>query len=755
MADERKLATVLFADLVGSTELGGSQDPERTRALLDRFYDAMTAEVKAAGGTIEKFAGDAVMAAFGAPAAQEDHAERALHAALSMQRRLDVLFDGALALRIGVNTGEVVVGRAREGSSFVTGDAVNVAKRLEEAAGAGHVLVGERAVSAVRGAFEFEEPVVVEAKGKAKGVAARRLVRALSLMRPRGVGGLHEAFVGRESELERLRNAYREAKQAGRPKLVTLLGDAGVGKTRLLREFWQILDDEQPTPLRRTGRCLSYGHGITYWPLGEVLKEHLGILESDSPDEVHARLRNREILGLTLGLDLEEDLHPLAARDRLHNAWIGFIESLTAERPVVLLVEDLHWAESPLLDLLERLARDVNGPLLLIGTARPDFVDYRAGWGLGRIDSDTIWLEPLDDGEVGRLVGQLLAHELPDTLRKRIVVTSEGNPFFVEEVIATLIDRGVIVRRNGTWEVSEDNADLSIPDSVRAVVAARIDLLDPAEKDALQAAAVIGRVFWTGPVYELLSSQPDLRVLEDRDFIRRRTSSSLESESEYAFKHALIREVAYGGLPKARRAHLHATFADWLGRFGGGRDEHAPLLAHHYAEAVRPEDVDLAWADEPAESERLRADAVRWLERAAELAVSRYEIDEALMLLHRALELESDELRLSTLWRKIGRANALKFDGEAFWRAMEASLATCDDRAVAADLYAELALQTVCPSVGDVAETARSRARQRLDRQGVRAVRAGERPAGEGSDRTLHLEPQGRSRDGAKSQRAG
>src|SRR5919109_1133351 len=278
-AEERKLATVLFADLVGSTALADSTDAERTRVVLNRFYDAMAAEIADMGGTIEKFIGDAVVAAFGAPAALEDHADRALHAALSMRGRLAELFGDTLALRIGVNTGDVVVGRAREGSSFVTGDAVNVAARLEQAAGPGEILAGERTVAAVRGAFEFDKPFNVEAKGKPGGVACRRLLRALSLMRPRGVSGLRRTFVGRDAELAALRAAYAGIVDKRRPHLVTISGEAGVGKTRLVREFWEQLASEFPEPLRRTGRCLPYGQGITYWPLGEILKEHFGILE--------------------------------------------------------------------------------------------------------------------------------------------------------------------------------------------------------------------------------------------------------------------------------------------------------------------------------------------------------------------------------------------------------------------------------------------------------------------------------------------
>ena len=695
---ERKLATVLFADLVGSTEAAGEQDPERTRARLERFYDAMSAEIESAGGTVEKFAGDAVMAAFGAPEALEDHAERALHTALSMQQRLETVFAGELSLRIGVNTGEVVVGRPREGSSFVSGDAVNVAARLEQAAEPGEILVGERTVSAVRGAFEFGDPKTVEAKGKAGGVACRPLVRALSLMRTRGVGGLARAFVGRDRELGVLQAAYRRGLDGARPVLVTILGDPGVGKTRLVRELWEHLADEEPEPLRRTGRCLAYGQGITYWPLGEVLKEHLGILESDSTDAVRQRLDERQILGLTLGLDVGGDLHPLAAQDRLHAAWIGFLSELAAERPLVVLIEDVHWAEAPLLDLIERIGRDVAGPLLLLATARPDFFADRAGWG-ARVDSETIWLEPLEAGAAGSLVDSLLASELPPDVRDLIVERAEGNPFFVEEVLESLIDAGVLERTDDGWRANDLPPGFDVPDSVQAVLAARIDLLEEAEKAALQAASVIGRVFWTSPVYELVAGlSPDLHLLETRDFIRQRHGSSLANEVEYVFKHALTREVAYGSLTKARRAQLHTQFADWLARLGEGRDEHAPLLAHHYAEAVKPEDVDVAWPDGGAELERARTKAVHWLRRAAEVAISRYEIDDAILLLQRADTLEPAREERALIWRGIGGAYALKFDGDAFIDAMEHSLELTDDAQERAKTYADLAFQSASRS---------------------------------------------------------
>ena len=695
--EERKLATVLFADLVGSTALAGSQDPERTRARMNRFYDAMSEEIEDAGGTVEKFVGDAVMAAFGAPAAQEDHAERALHAALSMQRRLGELFGDALALRIGVNTGVVVVGQQREGSSFVSGDAVNVAARLEQAAAAGEILVGDRTAAAAGAAFEFESPGTIAAKGKPDGVPCRRLVRALSLMRPRGIGGLNRAFVGRESELEVLRSGYRSVVDSGEPCSVTVVGEVGVGKTTLIREFWEWLATAPADPLRRVGRCAPYGHAITYAAIGEIVREHLGLLESDTPTTVQSRLGEHETLGVTLGLEPPADLHPLAARDRLHQAWVSFLDELVSEHPTVVLIEDVHWADDALLDLLGSGLEQVQGPLLLLATARPEFT--RASVSRGRSRAETIWLEPLSSSDSGRLVDELVPTELPESLRDAVIERAEGNPFFVEEVLRTLIDQSVLRRQNGSWVADGSPGELVIPDNVQAVLAARIDLLDPAEKAALQAAAVIGRTFWSGPVYELLDGlEPDLRLLEERDFIRRRQGSSIAGEREFVIKHALTRQVAYDSLPKARRARLHARFASWLEREGEGRDEHAALLAHHYAEAVRPEDADLVWGDDEPEAAHLRDSAVSWLRRASDLAVARYEIEEALALLGRALALEPPRTEQLELWERVAQANALYFDGEGFSTAIERAIDLAETREQTADLTAERAFQTMARS---------------------------------------------------------
>jgi len=686
---ERKLATVLFADLVSSTELGGSQDPERTRAMLSRFYDAMADEITRAGGTVEKFAGDAVMAAFGVPVAQEDHVERALHAGLAMQRRLDELFAGALALRIGINTGDVVVGQARAQSSFVTGDAVNVAARLEQAAELGEILVGERAATLAAGAFEFESPRRVEAKGKSEGVACRTLVRALSLMRPRGVPGLPSAFVGRDRELTLLQQAYTRARATGEPQAVTIVGEAGVGKTRLLRELWEWFGREAPETLRRAGRCAPYGPARTYQPLGEIVKEHFGILDSDGRERVLALLGERTMLALPLGLDVAGDLHPIEVRDRLHESWIELVREIAVEQPLAVLVEDVHWAEEPLLELLERMLLDVHVPVLLVATCRPEFLERSPTWGRGRAPSEWVWLEPLASHDVDRWLGELVSDEAPPRVR-RLLARAEGNPLFLEELLATLIGRAAL--HGGRWDETRVPRESGVPDTIQAVLAARLDLLPAREKAALTAAAVIGRTFWGSAVRELRGGEdPDFALLERRDFVRRSARSSREAESEFVFKHALTREVAYASLTMRERALLHADFATSFERRGGGRDEDAPVLAHHYAEAVRAESLDLVWSDAGDRYTELRASAIRWLRRTAELAAGRYEVGEALALLSRELELEPDGGRKIMILQEIARVQILRYDAQGMRAALEEALELEPEPAVAGAIYAQLA----------------------------------------------------------------
>ena len=660
---ERKLATLLFADLVGSTALGDELDPEYARDLLERFYDAMEAEIALGGGTVEKFIGDAVVAVFGAPAAQEDHAERALQTGLWMLERLRELFGDRLALRIGVNSGEVVVGRPREGSSFATGDAVNVAARLEQAAAPGQVLVGERTAALVGDAFEFGEPTTVEAKGKKEGVSARELRRMVAPRRPRGGHGLVGTFVGRVRELDRL----QEAAATEQPRFALVVGEPGVGKTALVRELRERL---APGTTFLLGRCLSYGRSVTYSPLADVLRQELGLREEDSAS---GELAGNDVLGLTLGLDVAGDLEPRAAVLALQDAWVRVVSEIGARGSAVVVLEDLHWAAEPLIELLARVLSDAAGPVLILGTTRPG----RAGLPAG----EALVLEPLGDHEAGELIDRALAAPLDAKARELVVRHAEGNPFFVEEVLLDLLDRGLLTRRNGEWAL--EAAALTIPDSVQGVLAARIDLLEPPAKAALQAAAVIGRSFSPAGLAALVGSAAEVRTLVERGFVR-------ATEPELVFKHALTREVAYGSLPRAERARRHAAYADWLEQEDAS-DGRAGTLAYHYAEAVEPEIADLAWRDREQDVARLRASALRWLRRAADLALARFDLDDALGLLERAAELKPDD---AELWHAIARVNALKFDGTAFWESMQRTLDLTADPVELGGLYAELSFES-------------------------------------------------------------
>ncbi|HSG86596.1 MAG TPA: adenylate/guanylate cyclase domain-containing protein, partial [Candidatus Limnocylindrales bacterium] len=681
---ERKIATMLFADLVGSTALASSDDPEQTRILLDRFYDAMTEEISATGGTVEKFAGDAVMAVFGVPLAHEDHAERALHTALAMRARMQRILGGRLQLRIGVNSGEVVVGEPRAGSSFVSGDAVNVAARLEQGAAPGEILVGERTAALVGAAFDLSAPTTIEAKGKEGGVRARRLNGALSAVRPRGTLG--RAFVGRDRDLDALDSALDRVVGDGGSAIVLLVGEPGVGKSRLLDEFARRTDRRTPAPLQRTGRCLSYGHGLTYRPMADVLRDELVLGDSDPPSVVLDRLGGRAILGLALGLDVAGDLHPLVVRERFAQAWIELLDERARQRPIVLVIEDIHWAEEPLLELLRALRTRAAGPLLIVATTRPE--------GRESLAADVrIDLEPLTTDDASGMVSDLLGGDLPVRARDLVLDRAEGNPFFIEELLATLIDRGIVARSDGGWVLEREIEANDLPDTVQAVLAARIDLLPHAEKRALQAAAVVGRVFWDALVDELTDeAAPDLSMLERRSFVIRAEGSSPSGSMTYAFRHQLTREVAYASLPKADRGRLHAAVARSLERTPD--DARVPLLAHHYEQAVRDDYATLAWMDAPDELDRLRERALHWLRLAAERAASRYEVDAAVAMLRRAIELAPDDPTRFDLWRSLAQAQSQRYDTQGFVSASERAIALAPDEATTARLYAELALRS-------------------------------------------------------------
>jgi tetratricopeptide (TPR) repeat protein len=374
---------------------------------------------------------------------------------------------------------------------------------------------------------------------------------------------------------------------------------------------------------------------------------------------------------------------------------VRLVEELAADRPLVLLIEDLHWAEDDLLDALERVLRDARAAVTLLTTARPELLSRRASWGAARRNTATIWLDPLQPQDTEEMLDGLLSLELPAAIEQLVVERAGGNPFFVEELVGELVEAGVLERHNGGWRTGELPEGFSVPDSVHAVLAARIDRLPPTEKAALQAASVVGGVFWPSAVAHVLDGpEPSFDVLEDRDFVRARSGSSAPGEREYAFKHSLTREVAYSSIPKARRGRLHAALADWMTATDRATDEYASLLAYHYAEAVRPEDADLVWDGDASELARMRQEAVAWSRRAGELARRRGETEEAVALLRHAVALCDDPHECALVWRDVGLAHALQFDGDAFWSSMEHALEGPLAPEERADVYGQLAFQT-------------------------------------------------------------
>src|SRR5262249_4495307 len=396
---------------------------------------------------------------------------------------------------------------------------------------------------------------------------------------PRGLNApATRAFVGRDVELDLLRATYRRAIANGEAHLVTIVGEPGIGKSRLVLELHDVLGSEDRPPHWLSGSCPPYGDGVTYPPVGEVLREHYGLREGDPPAQVAQRLGEYEILGLALGLDIAGHLHPLDARESLHAAIVAFFEALAADGATVLVIEDIHWAEPDLLDLVERLVSDARGGLLVIATSRPDLLDRRATWGSGQRNTTMLWLDPLPAAAASSLLEAILPTGLPEDIRALVVDRADGNPFFLEELVGDLVESGA----------AAGDARVTIPDTVHAVLAARIDRLPNAEKTALQAAAIVGREFWEDPVLHLVDTgAADFGLLADRDLITLRRRDGV-----HVFKHALTREVAYASIPKAQRGRLHASLADWLEQAESGSDERAAFLAYHYSEAANPEDAD-------------------------------------------------------------------------------------------------------------------------------------------------------------------
>ena len=696
------MVTVLFADVSGSTALGEQLDPERLHEVLETYFAAMKEEIQAEGGTVEKYIGDAIVAGFGVPVAHEDDPARALRAALRMQSRLlsvneelDSAHGVTLAVRIGVNTGEVLATiDPAPGDPMFTGDAVNVAARFEQNAEPGQIVTSERTARSAR-RIRYRELGPLELKGKSSAVRAF-VVEGDTGGPDRGVPGLRAPMVGRSSELALLRSAYQNGAAEGRPHLVTIYGDAGVGKSRLTAEFLTWARTQTPEPTIVRGRCLPYGDGVTYWPLAEILKAHSAVQDTDPPsvtlDKIRAAgaallttdvaadpARTTTALAYTVGV---EDpalsfgaLEPRQVHAEMRAAWRSFFSALALRAPVVVVIEDIHWADSALLDLLEELAERVRGGVLFVCPSRPDLTSRRPGWGGGKRTFSSIALDPLTKTESDDLVTHLLAvEELPEAVRDRILERAEGNPFFLEEIIRQLIDQGHIVRSGERWRAAEGVVFVDIPDTVQGVLAARIDLLAPAEKRTLQLASVVGRVFWPGPVIVLLGGDDSylydvLGRLEARELVIERLGSAIALELEYIFKHVLTRDVAYDSLPRSERAGAHAAVAAWMERMAGERrGEFAELLAYHWGEAYRGARDDTH--GDVARVEDLRGKAFEALMAGAEDARRRAAIDKATYLVDSAVALAVTPLEQAEALERKGMVALNDYRGDVSWASL-------------------------------------------------------------------------------------
>jgi class 3 adenylate cyclase len=677
----RKTVTVLFADVVGSTSLGERTDPESTRRMLSRYFDVMRTVIERHGGSVEKFIGDAVMAVFGIPVLHEDDAVRAVRAAHEMRAAVALLNQelagpgwSPISLRIGVNTGEVVAGEAAQGHTMVTGDAVNVAARLEQAASPDEILLGETTHRLVRGAVEVEAVPPLELKGKAEPMPAFRLV---------GVGERapmrrHDTpLVGRRRELQLLTEAFDRANEEHACYLFTLLGTAGVGKSRLVHELLGQLHDRAQV-LR--ARCLPYGEGITFWPVIELAQAAAGIELNETPASAVTKLRS--LLEGTPERDpiLDRVCPTIGLSDEVvptEEAFWGFrkfLEAVAAKQPLIAVIDDLHWAESTMLDLIDHIADwSREAPILLLAIARPELLDARPHWGGGKLNATTILLEPLGPQDSVQLIGNLVEDpELAETVQRRIGDTAEGNPLFVEELVAMLVDQGVLRREGDHWQAAEDLRSITVPPSISALVAARLDHLEPPERDLIGRASVVGKIFQRSAIAELSPPErrddlgPRLMTLVRKELVRPDRSATVGDEA-FRFRHLLVRDAAYASLTKEQRADLHARFANWLERIAGDRVmEYDEVLGYHLEQAYLYRS-ELGLTDELTNVLRERA-ATR-LHDAGMRARARLDAHAAANLLSRAVPLVADDRTRVEVLLTVADSLALTGDFSASTRA--------------------------------------------------------------------------------------
>ena len=793
--EERRIVTIMFADITGSTPLAGRLDPEDMRAILTGYFNLMTEQIRKHDGTIEKYIGDAIMAVFGTPITHEDDPDRAIRAALDMQAAL-ARFNAErqardpeatrLQMRIGINTGEVAAqsNTAPQYQDFlITGDAVNIAARLQQIATPDTILAGERTYLATRELFEYKTIAPLYIKGKADPIATYVVLRYKQsdpsiIQHPRGISGRRTPLVGRTLELTLLHASYARVQAERRPHLITILGVPGVGKSRLVREFIAREQDlaksaansDLRSPRVLKGRCPPYGEGITYWPLIEILRSLLDVQDSENNEvlqerfvqflrEIFARAKRTEApeeiaetllrrIGRGLGEAMARSEAPLyrerpkpeprvasnsanlkqsATQGALLRAWRILFEALAELQPLIIVVDDLQWADEALLELLEYLTdRITNVPILFLCPARPDFLEQRRNWGGGQRNFTAIELESLSWEESSNLIDALLdTNDIPDAMRSTILARAEGNPFFVEEIIRMLIDQGILVHGEdghgeGLWHMKDGlytlPADINqtlerregnllddryllsiphVPDTVQGVLAARIDLLAPIEKSILQHAAIIGRSFWLSSLLELAAGLDVETILEGlsalirRDFVveieQANIPNPVEPDRAFSFKHILIQDVVYNNIPRLRRALEHTRIALWLDENTVDRREtFIEQLAHHYQQALTNwsigsaiDSIEIEHSHQPDKTilltrDDLRDKAIEFLTLTGDQALHSYFGLRALRAYSDAFDLlidgRADPLSRSKMLEKIGDAHAQRGNLDEAWQ---------------------------------------------------------------------------------------
>ena len=672
--ETRRRVTVLFSDVAGSTVIGEKLDPEALREVMQRYFDAMRVVIERHQGTVEKFIGDAVMAVFGIPQLHEDDALRAVRAAFDMHSALEILnrdlrdrWGVEIAIRTGINTGEVVAGDASTQQSLATGDVVNTAARLEQAAAPGEVLIGPETHRLIRHAVTTDAPQALELKGKAGTVLARR-VTALDPTSGAQARRMESPMVGRDRQLRQLTDAAERARDDRAPQLVTVLGLAGVGKSRLVHEF---LTGARGDAVVIRGRCLSYGDGITYWPLAEALRPVAGIQVDGTPEDAIERLaalldgtpQAGVVAGRVAGaIGVGGDSG--SASGELETFWAirRLFEALARRQPLVAVFDDVQWGTPTFLDMLEHItdwSRDA--PILLLAIARPELLEERPTWGGGKLNATTLLLEPLDDAAVGQILANLVGNQpLPGELVRKIEEAAEGNPFFVEELLSMLVDDGVLERDGDAYRVTRTPSEIPVPPTVELLLAARLDRLPPEERALLGRAAVIGKRFGASEVAELspeserATSLQRLMNLVRKELVRLDEQKApdldaLDEDFRFRFRHQLVRDAAYDSLPKQERARLHEAFAVWMETTLAGRiDELREVMGYHYEQACQFL-RSVGGATEAAT--RLAVKAGEHLRAGAENAYARGDLRAMARLLERAVALlpPDDPRRLEML----------------------------------------------------------------------------------------------------------